>query len=112
MCFESALKRSDANSTEFTRTYGRLVSKLPSIFLVLLTELNLQFEMPLWVWRLPNDVGYPAGGSLSADEYKALITVYCPIIVCDFWAIKPRHCTLTFKLGSADLEGISTAGSA
>ncbi len=37
--------------------------------------------MPLWVGRLPTDVGYPAGGSLSADEYKALITIYCPVIV-------------------------------
>ena len=41
-----------------------------------------QFEMPSWVGRLPSDVGYPAAGSLSADEYKALALVYLPIIVC------------------------------
>lgn len=37
--------------------------------------------MPSWVGRLPSRVGYPAGGSLTADEYKALVLVYCPIIV-------------------------------
>lgn len=38
--------------------------------------------MPSWVGRLPHQVGYPAGGSLSADEYKALVLVYCPLVVC------------------------------
>ena len=37
--------------------------------------------MPSWVARLPNQVGYPAGGSLSADEWKALVLVYCPAVV-------------------------------
>ena len=39
------------------------------------------FEMPRWVARLPNQVGYPAGGSLTADEWKGLALVFCPIIV-------------------------------
>ncbi|THH02551.1 hypothetical protein EW145_g6729 [Phellinidium pouzarii] len=43
------------------------------------------FEMPSWVGRLPNDVGYPAGGSLSTDEYKALVLVYCPVIIPLIW---------------------------
>ncbi len=37
--------------------------------------------MPEWVARMPQDVGYPAGGSLTSDEWKALAMVYCPIIV-------------------------------
>ena len=37
--------------------------------------------MPDWVGRLPKDVGYPAGGSLNTDEYKALVLVYGPVIV-------------------------------
>lgn len=37
--------------------------------------------MPSWVGRLPSQVGYPVAGSLSADEYKALILVYLPIVV-------------------------------
>ena len=37
--------------------------------------------MPSWVGRLPSDVGYPAAGSLSADEYKAMALVYLPVII-------------------------------
>ena len=40
--------------------------------------------MPDWVARLPNQVGYPAGGSLTADEWKGLAMVYCPVIVGHF----------------------------
>ncbi|KAL5536439.1 hypothetical protein ACEPAF_261 [Sanghuangporus sanghuang] len=43
------------------------------------------FEMLAWVGRLPNQVGYPAGSSLSADEYKALVLVYCPLIIPLIW---------------------------
>lgn len=39
------------------------------------------FEMPSWVARLPTQIGYPAGGSLSADEWKCLGLVYGPIVV-------------------------------
>lgn len=39
------------------------------------------FEMPDWVARLPNQVGYPAGGSLGADEWKCMAMAYCPIVV-------------------------------
>ena len=39
------------------------------------------FEMPSWVARLPSQVGYPAGGSLSTDEWKCLGLVYGPIVV-------------------------------
>ena len=37
--------------------------------------------MPAWVARLPHQVGYPAGGSLGADEWKGIAMVYCPIVV-------------------------------
>jgi hypothetical protein len=36
----------------------------------------------MWVARLPHQVGYPAGGSLGADEWKGLAMVYCPVVVC------------------------------
>ncbi|KAG2741429.1 hypothetical protein P692DRAFT_201726700 [Suillus brevipes Sb2] len=39
------------------------------------------FEMPSWVGRLPEQVGYPAGGSLTSDEWKGLALVFCPIVV-------------------------------
>ncbi|KII90042.1 hypothetical protein PLICRDRAFT_29188 [Plicaturopsis crispa FD-325 SS-3] len=44
------------------------------------------FEMPAWVARLPSQVGYPAGGSLTADEYKGLAMVYCPVVLPFVWA--------------------------
>lgn len=39
------------------------------------------FEMPEWLARLPRQVGYPAGGSLGADEWKCMAMAYCPIVV-------------------------------
>ena len=62
--------------------------------------------MPAWVGRLPSDVGYPAAGSLSADEYKALALVYMPVIVLDFCFLAHSSCPMihsrlvaTFRLG-------------
>ncbi|KAI0038536.1 hypothetical protein FA95DRAFT_1505463 [Auriscalpium vulgare] len=43
------------------------------------------FEMPSWVARLPQQVGYPAGGSLSADEWKGMATVYGPLVIPFIW---------------------------
>ncbi|EKM61709.1 uncharacterized protein PHACADRAFT_82310 [Phanerochaete carnosa HHB-10118-sp] len=44
-----------------------------------------KFEMPSWVARLPKDVGYPAGGSLTSDKWKALLLVYGPIMIPFIW---------------------------
>ncbi|CDO74258.1 hypothetical protein BN946_scf184642.g3 [Trametes cinnabarina] len=43
------------------------------------------FEIPAWVGRLPSRVGEPAGGSLSADEYKLLFTGPCVLIIPIIW---------------------------
>ncbi|KAG2350555.1 hypothetical protein BDR05DRAFT_993937 [Suillus weaverae] len=43
------------------------------------------FEMPSWVGRLPEQVGYPAGGSLTSDEWKGLALVFCPIVIPFIW---------------------------
>lgn len=42
---------------------------------------HIQFESPPWAAHLPKAVGEPAGGSLTADEYKALATTIGPIVV-------------------------------
>ncbi|KAG2052594.1 hypothetical protein BDR06DRAFT_887672, partial [Suillus hirtellus] len=47
-------------------------------------ELLSTFEMPSWVTHLPDQVGYPAGGSLISDEWKGLALVFCPITVSFF----------------------------
>ncbi|KAF8194885.1 hypothetical protein K438DRAFT_1445334, partial [Mycena galopus ATCC 62051] len=41
------------------------------------------FESPLWAGRLPLRVGEPAGGSLTADEYKFAVTSPWAMIVCE-----------------------------
>ncbi|KAJ7753057.1 hypothetical protein DFH07DRAFT_774194 [Mycena maculata] len=42
-------------------------------------------EMPSWVARLPTQVGYPAGGSLTADELKGMLLIFCPLIIPNIW---------------------------
>ena len=37
--------------------------------------------MPAWLGRVPGQFGYAAGGSMTADEFKVLLTVLLPIIV-------------------------------
>ncbi|KAG0692848.1 hypothetical protein DFH29DRAFT_881990 [Suillus ampliporus] len=43
------------------------------------------FEVSLWAGKLPSRVGEPAGGSLSADEYKLAATYTWPIIILIVW---------------------------
>ncbi|KAJ7791987.1 hypothetical protein B0H14DRAFT_2395176, partial [Mycena olivaceomarginata] len=43
------------------------------------------FESPLWAGRLPLHVGEPAGGSLTADEYKFAVTGPWAIAVPLVW---------------------------
>lgn len=51
---------------------------------ITLLILFYKFEMPLWVGRLPRNVGSTSGGSLTADEYKAFVLVFLPVIVSFF----------------------------
>jgi hypothetical protein len=37
--------------------------------------------MSSWVTQLPNQVGCPAGGSLTSDEWKGLTLVFGPIVI-------------------------------
>ncbi|KAF8144902.1 hypothetical protein K438DRAFT_1631086, partial [Mycena galopus ATCC 62051] len=48
------------------------------------------FEAPLWAGRLPLRVGEPAGGSLTADEYKFAVTGPWAMIVCFFLSVQAR----------------------
>ncbi|KAJ6534262.1 hypothetical protein B0H19DRAFT_1080746 [Mycena capillaripes] len=43
------------------------------------------FESPLWAGRLPLRVGEPAGGSLTADEYKFAVTGSWALIIPIVW---------------------------
>ncbi|KZO95467.1 hypothetical protein CALVIDRAFT_471468, partial [Calocera viscosa TUFC12733] len=39
------------------------------------------FEMPPWFGKLPKNVGYPAGGNLTSDEWRTLDILYGPAAV-------------------------------
>ncbi|KAF7346894.1 hypothetical protein MVEN_01441600 [Mycena venus] len=49
------------------------------------------FEAPLWAGRLPLRVGEPAGGSLTADEYKFAVTSPWTILIYGTEQMKPNH---------------------
>lgn len=51
----------------------------------------VQAEFPDWLGRIPSQIGVPAGGSLSADEWKALVLVFGPLAVCP--NVAPFSCT-------------------
>ncbi|KZV81223.1 hypothetical protein EXIGLDRAFT_575436, partial [Exidia glandulosa HHB12029] len=40
-----------------------------------------EFEAPSWLGRLPKHVGEPAGGNLSADEWRVMCDGYGPVVV-------------------------------
>ena len=46
-----------------------------------LTLYVIQFEVPVHCSKLPTDIGTPAGGSLTADQWLLLATLYGPIVV-------------------------------
>ena len=52
--------------------------------------LHVKFAAPLWAGSLPTKVGEPAGGSLTADEYKFATMVP--------FAIAVRHHLFTYYL--------------
>ncbi|KAK7034259.1 hypothetical protein R3P38DRAFT_2772352 [Favolaschia claudopus] len=62
-------KRTEKTSRELDQIY----EYLKAVFFSL--------EMPAWVARLPNQVGYASGGNLTSDEWKGMLLVVCPLIV-------------------------------
>lgn len=58
------------------------------------------FEAPLWAGKLPLRVGEPAGGSLTADEYKFAATTAWPITVSHFipYVIRCIHPTIQIPI--------------
>ncbi|EJU03312.1 hypothetical protein DACRYDRAFT_115499 [Dacryopinax primogenitus] len=66
------------NETKILRevTKGGTRREIDEIHDVLVT-----FEMPVWFARLPKQVGYPGGGSLTSDEWKCLLILYGPAAI-------------------------------
>ncbi|TDL13709.1 hypothetical protein BD410DRAFT_734964 [Rickenella mellea] len=55
------------------------------------------FESPLWAGKLPLRVGEPAGGSLSADEYKLAAITVLPIIIPIVWDMYSEEANVDFQ---------------
>ncbi|KIM51792.1 hypothetical protein SCLCIDRAFT_18301 [Scleroderma citrinum Foug A] len=51
----------------------------------ILHELLADFEVPVHCGKLPTDIGTPAGGSLTADQWLLLATLYGPIVIPQLW---------------------------
>ncbi|KAI6041804.1 hypothetical protein EDC04DRAFT_2892688 [Pisolithus marmoratus] len=45
-----------------------------------------KFEIPTSCGKLPTNIGIPAGGSLTADQWLLLATVYGPIVIPQLWS--------------------------
>ncbi|KAJ7744275.1 hypothetical protein DFH07DRAFT_925148 [Mycena maculata] len=59
------------------------------------------FESPLWAGRLPLRVGEPAGGSLTADEYKFAVTGPWAVVIPLIWDRFLSESDKDFKAASA-----------
>ncbi|KAG0693068.1 hypothetical protein DFH29DRAFT_881751 [Suillus ampliporus] len=49
-------------------------------------EMIADFIIPSSCGKLPTDIGMPSGGSLTADQWLLLSTVYGPIIIPQLWS--------------------------
>ncbi|KAG1722490.1 uncharacterized protein EDB91DRAFT_1240213 [Suillus paluster] len=50
-------------------------------------EMIADFVIPSSCSKLPTDIGMPSGGSLTADQWLLLSTVYGPIIIPQLWSV-------------------------
>ncbi|KAG1735328.1 uncharacterized protein EDB91DRAFT_563011 [Suillus paluster] len=49
-------------------------------------EMLANFTLPSSCGKLPKDIGMPSGGSLTADQWLLLSTVYGPIVIPQLWS--------------------------
>ncbi|KAI6034173.1 hypothetical protein BKA83DRAFT_55423, partial [Pisolithus microcarpus] len=58
----------------------------PNYELTTLHNMLSDFIIPSSCGKLPTDIGIPAGGSLTADQWLLLATVYGPIVIPQIWS--------------------------
>lgn len=63
----------------------------PNHELATLHDMLADFVVPGSCGKLPTDIGVPAGGSLTADQWLLLATVYGPIVVPQIWNVYLPH---------------------
>lgn len=54
-------------------------------------EVIEEMETPSWLGSFPNTYGSPAAGSLKADQWRTLFTVYLPIALISLWGEGSKH---------------------
>jgi len=68
-------------------------------------EMSRDSLIPSWVTRLPREFGSASAGSLKADEWRAVATLYAPLVMIREWASagedKKAWLDLTLNLASA-----------
>jgi len=50
-------------------------------------------ETPSWINSVPGNYGEASAGSLKADEWRTLGTIYLPIALISLWGAKPKSST-------------------
>ena len=78
-------KRTRGSATrqlDYFNLWIKFVRSTIFLFFSKLTTVHSSLKCLPWMGRLPTKVGYSAGGSLTAIEYKALILAFLPIAVC------------------------------
>jgi len=48
-------------------------------------------ETPSWLESVPHNFGYAAAGSLKADEWRTMTTLYLPIALISMWGAGTPH---------------------
>lgn len=50
-------------------------------------------DTPSWIESVPRNFGDPAAGSLKADEWRTMTTIYLPIALISMWGEGTTHAT-------------------
>ncbi|KAG2741910.1 hypothetical protein P692DRAFT_20703738, partial [Suillus brevipes Sb2] len=50
-----------------------------------------EMTVPTWFGSVPNNFGSAAAGTIKADEWRSLITVYIPIALISLWGAGTSH---------------------
>ncbi|KAH9940335.1 hypothetical protein B0H21DRAFT_697683 [Amylocystis lapponica] len=56
-----------------------------------ITDVIRDTETPSWLGSVPNNYGHAAAGTLKADEWRTLSTVYFPIALVSMWGEGSQH---------------------
>ena len=56
-----------------------------------ITEVIRDTETPSWLSSVPSNYGRPAAGTIKADEWRTLSTVYFPLALVSMWGEGSHH---------------------